>query len=488
MKLIRLIRNFCIFIIFFAFLTSSCFAYDYYGAGKKAYQGNKFKNASYFFWKALKKHPDNAKYRYYYAQTLFNLHKFDEAQDEYEKVIETAPQSNEARLASIGISEIQRYKLLKRGIVDSSDKKDTDKTPDTKLQIKSVGDNYIENAIKGGEVTRWLSAKMPIKLYIERASKLAGYKDYYFAAVNKAINDWTNSVPGNLISYKLVNNPEEADIKVYFVNEIMKKTGKDFIAGLATPYIKGKVLQYYRVELATMQPLDNRAFTENQMYTTALHELGHSLGIRGHSSNKKDIMYSGVEFGSNKSEGGLTQRDINTLTLLYSLDPDIANFDKKDIPAANSANSAKNEKVLGTKKERLNKELQDAMDYVKKYPKNVLSWNQLGHAYFDLEQYKNAVTSLKKAVEIDSSSIDAIETLAFTYKAMENFNEACKQFQKLIDIQPDNIAYSNNYALYLIKNKQIEKAKSVLSKLLLKNPKARINPDIKNLMNYLSKK
>ncbi|OGI01263.1 MAG: hypothetical protein A2Y25_01895 [Candidatus Melainabacteria bacterium GWF2_37_15] len=445
---------------------SSSFCYDYYAAGKKAYDNSEYDKAGFYFAKALEKFPSNLKCRYYYAQTLINLNEFEKAQREYEKIIEASPLSYEARLAFMGISEIEKYRLIKKGIdLDTKNNASTKQ----KFAFKS-GDTYIENALEGGQVTRWHTEKMPIKVYIQRNTGLPGYKDSYFSEIKRAMDNWVNSVGNNLIiSYKITDNPDEANIRVYFVNEILKKTGKGYVTGLATPYIKGSILDYYEVKF----------IPQGDLYTTALHELGHALGIRGHSSNKSDIMYSAVN-----DVNELSSRDINTLSLLYTLDPDISNFDKDEKIVTGSA---KNEKLLGSKDKLLDKKLQEAVEYTKSYPNNVLSWSHLGKAYFDLGNYENAVISYKKAIEIDPSYTSAIEGLAFTYKEMGKTTEASNLFKELISKEPRNIAFSHNYALYLMENKQYSEAKNILQNLLRYNPQAKDDENIQNLLDYVNK-
>jgi len=49
------------------------------------------------------------------------------------------------------------------------------------------------------------------------------------------------------------------------------------------------------------------------------HELGHALGILGHSANQSDMMYSVTDEYSR-----ISQRDLNTLIKLYNCKPDVA--------------------------------------------------------------------------------------------------------------------------------------------------------------------
>ncbi len=442
---------------------SSCPAYEYYEAGKKAFSDAEYEKAGRYLKQAVKNHPHHLQCRYYYARTLTMLKDFDNARKQYEKITEISPLSHEARLAITGIADIEKFKLAERGLDINSGIK-TGINP--KIYFKS-GDNYIENALEGGKVTRWNSEKMPIKLYIERPMGLAGYKDSYYTEVKRAMDTWINSAGNNLISCKLTESPEEANVRVYFVGEILKKTGKGYITGLATPYIRGHILDYYEVKF----------IPHDSLYTTALHELGHALGIRGHSSNESDIMYASVN-----DARGLSQRDKNTLSLLYTLDPHMSNFDPGEKVAENSA---KNEKLLGPTDELLDKKLREAIEYTEKYPNNVLSWVHLGKAYYDQEKYDLARISLEKALEIDPSYTKALENLALVHKELGNTAEAGNIFKKLVGLEPGNIASANNYAYFLIENNRLNEAELVLENLFRHNPGARDDENIKKLADYL---
>ena len=50
-----------------------------------------------------------------------------------------------------------------------------------------------------------------------------------------------------------------------------------------------------------------------------------------------------------------------------------------------------------------------------------------------------AVNDLEKALELDSNFIDALFAMAAAQKKLENYNEALKFLDKLLEIQPDSI-------------------------------------------------
>ena len=53
----------------------------------------------------------------------------------------------------------------------------------------------------------------------------------------------------------------------------------------------------------------------HDIYETVLHEMGHALGLGGHSPDPDDIMYASIRHGGTE---GLSERDRNTLTVLYA--------------------------------------------------------------------------------------------------------------------------------------------------------------------------
>jgi tetratricopeptide (TPR) repeat protein len=147
------------------------------------------------------------------------------------------------------------------------------------------------------------------------------------------------------------------------------------------------------VELSVYGPEGNR-FNTQQLKSIALHEIGHAMGLRGHSTNPRDIMYPSMT----PQATGLSARDVNTARALYRLRPDISNpigahlmayryymyYLSMGIQANNNRNNTQ------------------AMEYFKKatqyYPNDPKINYYLGMGSYNNKQYTQAISQLSKAL------------------------------------------------------------------------------------------
>lgn len=446
---------------------SPVFSYDYFYAGKVAYYRADYETANKHLREAVVNNPLNVNYRYYYAQSLIKSNRIKAAQEEYVRIIEISPKSEAARLASIGLAKLYTYKIQRnREALNYGYKGQSSSS------IDYVGDNYITNAVNNqGKVIRWDTKKMPLKVYFDAS----GAKSSYVEAVKGAFSTWSSSLAG-IISYKTLKEKENADIIVKFTPTIsVDKNNTGFVAGLASPNTRNNQLNFVDLKFTTHKP-NNMPVSEIELYNVALHEIGHALGIWGHSEKDTDIMYPKANSVTAKAQ--LSKRDVNTVKLLYKLDAEVSNA---DLVNANKQ-SGKNDVLLGNNTVRVDKKLKEALDYVKEIPNQPIGWINLGQVYLNKKQYQESIASFKKALSIDAKSKDAMIGLIMVYKEMGKMPEVFLQFQKLIALDPGNIGYSHDLAIMYLKEGKKEEAKKVIDTLISNNPKAKNDENIVKLL------
>lgn len=469
-------KNLIISLILSAIFLTPAFAYDAFNAAEKEFKKGNYLKTNKIIEAELQKHPENLKYRYLYAKSFIGLKNLDLAQKEYEKIIEQSPNSDFARRSFIAISKIYEYQS---GELTDDSQEQTSKP--SGHSGPSLGDNYINNALCNGKIVRWNLSKMPLKIYINNAVNVRGYQEYYYWAAKAAIDDWVKESEPGTLKYILVNNAQGADISVDFVSNIGKQTDKTYLLGLAVPYTKDNLLETSSMQLRTTD-INNKTFSQQEIFATLLHEFGHVLGIWGHSASQADIMYDCESANSSNSAKNLSIRDINTLRILYMLDPEVSNFSPGEKP---KINSKKNQFVLGNASKRINNKYQENIDYINKYPQNAVGWVNLGSTYSQTNQNNEAIACYKKALELDASCVEARTNLAVLYEKVGDNENALSNFSALVKNDPKNIGYSYNLALFLAKNDNTEEAYQVLKNLIKVNPEAVNDKSIKKMLNDL---
>lgn len=186
-----------------------------------------------------------------------------------------------------------------------------DKSMSEKTIKAAVIDSYFRQVCKNGKIVRWNKNSMPLNVYIEDSKDVP---EYYREVVINAYQAWQRASEG-LVRFNFVETPAEADMKCYFkVND-----NKDSI-GVHAFAVNGNVI---KDSVIIFNKVDNKGHSHDskQLFSSALQEIGHSLGLTGNSQSIYDVMYPiGTKFNTE-----ITPRDLKTLALLYSVIPDVTN-------------------------------------------------------------------------------------------------------------------------------------------------------------------
>lgn len=356
----------------------------YFWQGRDFYKKQDFVKAHKSLQKAYSLNKYNKDIRYYYAKTLTNLTPNLTVQ---KAVFELATSKQKDSAQQVAESQINLW----RGNV-----------------LKKIGNNYIEQVPLDKGILRWDENKFPLKISINDKSEQQ-LPSYYQEEILKAFTQWQTS--SGFITFATVQNENNADIIINIEptpSDMCSEKNCKYVVGFTTPHIKGGNLKNMTITLYAKDAYNN-FFSDKELYNTILHEIGHALGIMGHSYSTEDLMYMATDNSSGffapyrSSFQYLSQQDLNTILLLYKLIPDICNtpINKLDIKGKIYAPI-----ILGTSEEITSRKIKEAKNYIKNAPNLPGGYIDLGIAYAELNKYGDAKKAMKKALELAKSNDD----------------------------------------------------------------------------------
>ena len=324
--------------------------------------------------------------------------------------------------------------------LDSSalSEKSIGKKPELVLNVKSniEDNNYLYEAVGvSDKIVRW--RKTSINIYIPKNS--------YHQTVKSAFDKWQSLAP-DIIAFKETEAKSKADIRIEYKNIIEPHLG-----GLTKTYHQGNKLLKADIFLIDQnkkkEPLD-----KDIMYKLALHEIGHSLGIIGHSSNSNDIM----SLSDVANLKGISTNDINTLKLIYS--------DK-------NGKLEEQNKILAMK-------ISEQEEKVKLYPNNKFQLLMLADLYKNIKNYPVAIKTYEKVISIDKNCAQAYYSIGFCKYYLKNKTEALEYFKDAIVKEPDNEVFLHAYVKVACETNNKKEAEKILSEFIEKHPNSKNSPII----------
>ena len=179
--------------------------------------------------------------------------------------------------------------------------------------LPTTGPNYL-GQLRPTAVGWLLWRTLPLCVYIAPSTAAPGSASFererqWEAAQLAALADWAPWFP-----WQRVKNPEQADIAIERRSPPLRRGVDGRLQPARTAETRfflyrdgtNRLQVRYRIDQGLTQAIEG-------LRGTARHELGHALGLWGHSDNPADVMYP-AQIGRN---GPLTDRDLATLRRLY---------------------------------------------------------------------------------------------------------------------------------------------------------------------------
>nr|WP_321466640.1 tetratricopeptide repeat protein [uncultured Desulfobulbus sp.] len=101
-------------------------------------------------------------------------------------------------------------------------------------------------------------------------------------------------------------------------------------------------------------------------------------------------------------------------------------------------------------------------------PKDVPTWIQLGHAYFDSGQAKMAIAAYTKALELQPGDLDVMTDLGVMYHQDNQHQKAIEMFDQVLTINPQHEQARFNKGVVLLTGLNDRKAAIAEWKILVK--------------------
>lgn len=382
---------------------------------------------------------------------------------------------------------------------------------------KKIGSNYIDNVLYDDILFRWNTSE-PINYFIFNNSNAS---KEYVDTLRSAFSMWSTASNGE-ISFRESMSSSNADIVINLLNNSnMKNNDNINQSGSVKPIIKDDVLQKVEIELKTNYP-DGKKYDLGSFKIVSQHEIGHALGLWGHSSNPNDIMYySGDYINAVNPNRSFSKRDINTLNLLYKMVPDVIN---KPISEKEYDNLFYHYIITTFPGENFELEMQRVIHSLKNDIRNIPAWVDLAINYGIKKQYKRSNTILKGILPLSKNNSQfryvILYNMAANFYKMKDYSSAekilkmAKIYDEDIDTQileafidlklnrkdmgkeklillnkkhPDHIQIALKLAQIYYFDREKSKAKEIINTLIKTNSSANRDRQVQKYNRYLMK-
>jgi len=181
---------------------------------------------------------------------------------------------------------------------------------------------------------RWDVARFPLAVHVDSPKVDASLADEFDAqkapqtfvdAAWSALDEWQHAL-GGLVSFRRVAGNEHADLRIKLIGQVGPAPEAGIQVLGTTPMrdackIKGRSVWQDRVDVAFDVPEiriyvadDHGLLPADQVQRNVLHEIGHALGMQGHSPIPADLMY---EVARDRRVDRLSIEDVNSFKALY---------------------------------------------------------------------------------------------------------------------------------------------------------------------------
>jgi len=238
--------------------------------------------------KMLEADKDNADVYLTLGQCYLKMGKSDDALRAYSNYLQLKPNG----------ADSEKYQTLVDELKQKSETSNATATGDYMTDTTQIG------------LYRWPDSRMPITVFIESGSAVNGYRPEFDEVLRYAFQEWMTATEEK-IKFDFLTKRDGAELIVTWTDdmhapELKAEAGKASVRQDSDGIKSGTIL------LLTVSPFQEGPLQCDVLHNICLHEIGHSLGLMGHSPNTDDIMYP------LPTANRITPRDARTLHVVYA--------------------------------------------------------------------------------------------------------------------------------------------------------------------------
>lgn len=444
--------------------------------GQRLLMLEEYEKAYFYFNKALERKPDSGAINYKIAEILARANKNEEALKYGQKAIEADPENKYYHLLIAEVYSKQKKtkkaaEVLNSLMVNSEDNQQyilelaslylASKEYDKALEALDRAEDYY------GVVAQLSFQKQKIYLQqndlenaVKEGQKLIeahqGNSQYVLALVEMLFNNGKLDQALEVVLHSLENYPNQPDLHMAAYT-LYKKKGENetadsyLIKGFSDPDLQGEVKAKAYADLLREMKTKKRDNLLEQLEQLMLEQHPNDPTIQTVLGDKalfqKDkaaaLQHYKKSLELNPTNEAVLQ---GTISLMFESGEDFADIEKYT--------------VLSTEE----------------FPEKPEFWFFDGTSKLAQKKYKEAESSLLKALELNKQNNKQLEILVRgqlgdTFHSLKKKKEAYEAYDKVLAINPDNDHILNNYAYFLSLDRvDLERAREMSEKLVLKHP------------------